>query len=87
MSRVITVQAGKNKTGKTVVKRAEDITLNGLNNVRIDNPQNLDVLVFHQETGKWIARPDSDIRDLANANIDCGLYDELTTTIFDGGEY
>ena len=87
MSRVIAVQAGKNKSGKTVVKRAEEITLNGLNNVRIENPQNLDVLVYHQPTGKWIARPDSDIRDLSNVNIDGGTYGDINTTVFDGGYY
>lgn len=87
MSNTITVVAGKKRDGSTVVKRAENLTLNSLKNVNIVEPQHLDVLIFNSETNKWIARPDSDIRDLSNVNIDCGFYGDTNTTIFDGGDY
>ena len=86
MTRIV-VKTGNKLDGKRVIKRAEDLTLNGLINVNIDSPQNLDVLVYHQPTGKWIARPASDIRDLSNVTIDGGFYGDINTTIFDGGTY
>ena len=85
--RTIVVKEGNKKNGVTVIKRAEDLTLNGLLNVNISNPQNLDVLLFNEATGKWISRPDSDIRDLSNVNIDCGFYGDPNTTVFDCGDY
>lgn len=86
MSRII-VNQGKKLQGRTIVKKGEDLTLNGLKNVNIDNPQNNDVLVFNSATGKWVSRPDSDIQDLANVNIDCGFYGDFNTTSIDCGEF
>lgn len=87
MSNVIKVVAGSKKEGHNVVKRAENLSLNALKNVNIVNPQHLDVLIFNSDTNKWISRPDSDIRDLSNVNIDCGIYGNTNTTIIDGGGY
>lgn len=71
-----------NRSGASVVvKKDGKITLNSLENVRIDNPANKDLLAFDVLTGTWVARSNLDVAanvDLANAIVDAGDYETDT---------
>lgn len=56
MSNRITVVQGTQSTGSVVVKKADNLTVQGLSNVVSTDLQDGYTLVYDSETKKWIAQ-------------------------------
>lgn len=77
----------KKSVANIVVKKGDQLTLNGLKNVNIDNPTNNDVLAFDSIKGKWVSKPViGGIEPSANV-VDGGNYGDIAESVVDGGDY
>jgi hypothetical protein len=71
MTNRITVVQGSQSTGSVVVKKADNLTLQGLTNVVSTDLQDGYTLVYDSETKKWITQP---VSGGSIASVDGGTY-------------